>query len=232
MKLQRWINSWRSDPGNSPVTGFLLLLLAIDFVFFVLHFLPLFGVLNDPLFSLEVDGGHPEKYQYIKTFSIVVFLIMVSAKVRAFGYCAWAALFLYLLIDDALSVHESIGLHVATSLEFPSAFGLRPRDFGELVVTAFAATLLLSPIAVFYARGSSGFKFVSRCLFLLLIALAFFGILIDMLHVAIDQGWKVSFLLGAVEDGGEMIVMSVMTAFALFVYRQGGYVDSFSQPAQ
>jgi len=222
MKPGELISSWRSDPGNTPVTVFLLLLLAIDFVFFFLHFLPLFGVLNNPLFSLEEDGGYPERYQYAKTFSIVVLLVMVSAKAKVIGYVAWAVLFLYLLLDDALSIHESVGLHVATSLDFSPAFGLRARDFGELVVTAIAAALLLAPLAVLYLRGSVAFRLVSKYLFLLLVALAFFGIFVDMLHVALQQGWKVSFLLGALEDGGEMVVMSVMAAYVFLLYHRNG----------
>lgn len=229
MKPNELIRSWNSDPNNKPVTAFLLLLLAIDFLFFFLHFLPLFGVLNDPLFSLEEDGGYPERYQYAKTFSIVVLLIMVSAKAKVIGYGAWAVLFLYLLLDDALSIHESFGLHVATNLDFSPAFGLRARDFGELVVTAIAATLLLTPLAAFYWRGSNAFKIVSKCLFLLLVALAFFGIFVDMLHVAIQQGWKVSFLLGALEDGGEMVVISVMVAYVFLLYRRNGSIGSLHQ---
>ncbi|MEQ8205519.1 MAG: hypothetical protein RIA65_05030 [Woeseia sp.] len=224
MKPGELISSWKSDPGNTPVTAFLLLLVAIDFVFFFLHFLPLFGVLNNPLFSLEEDGGYPERYQYLKTLSIVVLLLLVSAKVKVVGYSVWAVLFLYLLLDDALSIHESLGLHVATRLEFSPAFGLRARDFGELVVTATAATLLLAPLAVFYLRGSNAFRAVSKCLFVLLVALAFFGIFVDMLHVAIQQGWKVSFLLGALEDGGEMLVMSVMAAYVFLLYHRNGNI--------
>ncbi|ANO50488.1 hypothetical protein [Woeseia oceani] len=230
MKIGALIESWRSNPSNSPITAFLLLLLGIDFVFFFLHFLPLFGVLNDPLFSLEEDGGYPERYQYAKIFSIIVLLIMVSAKAKVIGYGAWAVLFLYLLLDDALSIHELLGHQVATSMDFLPAFGLRARDFGELVVTGIAATLLLAPLAVFYLCGTSSFRTVSRYLFLLLVALAFFGIFVDMLHVAIQQGWKVSFLLGALEDGGEMIVMSMMAAYVFLLYWRNRNAGSLSQP--
>ena len=54
----------------------------------------------------------------------------------------------YLLIDDSQQIHEIYGLTIADALGFQPAFGLRPQDFGELIVTALAAGPLLVAIGL------------------------------------------------------------------------------------
>lgn len=219
------LKSWISDPDARNATTFLVLLLAIDLAFIFLYFvIYLTDLMNNPLFSLEKDRGYPEIYQYIKAFWIVILLVLVLSKTRLIGYAAWSLLFLYLLLDDALGIHESFGHYIAVEMAFSPAIGLRARDFGELAVSAIAATLFLIPLALFYVRGSGAFRTASEHLLLLLVALAFFGVIVDMLHVAVQLGWKVQFLLGVVEDGGEMIVMSIMAAYVFLLHGRDGNV--------
>jgi hypothetical protein len=218
MKENGLVDSWRNTLSSIGVIAFLLLLLAVDLVFVLLHFLLLFGVLDDSLLSLERDRGYPEIYQYIKISSVAILLFFVFARTKVFSYSVWSMLFLYLLLDDALSIHESLGGYIATNMLFAPAIGLRAQDFGELAVSAIAAALFLAPLALFYIRGSDASREVSKYLFSLLVALAFFGIFVDMLHVAMKVGWKVRFLLGVVEDGGEMLVMSIMTWYVFLLY--------------
>ena len=45
---------------------------------------------------------------------------------------------------------------------------------------------------------------------LLILALVFFGVGVDMAHIAIKLGRKVNFIFGVVEDGGEMLVASLI----------------------
>ena len=226
------MDSWRNTLSTRGVINFLLFLLAVDLAFIVLHFLPLFGVLENPLFSLETDRGYPEIYQYIKIFSIAILLLSVFGRTKVVGYFVWSMLFLYLLLDDALSIHESLGGYVATHMVFAPAIGLRAQDFGELVVSAIAAVFFLTPLALLYTRGSDALKEESIHLFSLLVALAFFGILVDMLHVAMKVGWKVRFLLGVVEDGGEMIVMSIMTWYVFVLHGRNRTIGSSLRPTR
>ena len=226
------INSWRNVSSSTSATSFLLLLLAVDLAFVFLHFLQLSDAMNNELFSLERDRGFPELFQYIKIFLIVILLLSVRTKTRVVGYGLWSLLFLYLLLDDALSIHESFGGYIATTMAFAPAIGLRAQDFGELAVSVIAAALILSPLAVFYLRGSDAFKEATKHLLMLLMALAFFGIFVDMLHVAIDAGWKIRFLLGVVEDGGEMIVVSIMAWYVFLLNGCHGNISSALRQAE
>ena len=82
-----------------------------------------------------------------------------------------------------------------------TACRFRAQDFGELTVSLVVAALFLVPVSVLCWSHSEGFRHVSKHLVVLLLALTVFGIVVDMLHVAIDMGWKISFLLGVIEDG-------------------------------
>ena len=225
------VQTWKSNSNTPAAITFLLVLLVIDLAFIFLHFLLLTDAFENTLFSLERDRGYPEVYQYLKIFSIVILLHFLFAKTKVIGYGMWSLLFLYLLLDDAFSIHETLGGFIATTLALAPAAGLRAQDFGELAVSLIAATVFLIPIAWFYARGLGAFKEATKQLLWLLVALAFFGIFVDMLHVAIDMGWKVRFLLGVVEDGGEMLVVSLMAWYVFLIYYRDGHTSSASQMA-
>lgn len=124
----------------------------------------------------------------------------------------WAVVFAYVLFDDALRIHEILGTYVTAKRDLDAAFGLRANDFGELIVSAIAAALLLSPLILLYRRGAPAFRQVTRHLISLLLLLAFFGIFIDMLHV-IFQGGNLEIVLVVLEKGGEMAVISLIVGY-------------------
>ena len=139
-------------------------------VFVVMHIvIPRLGC--DPfLFSLQADLGLSETFQYVKEVWIVILLVMVAIGQRKWVYGSWACLFLYLLLDDSLQIHENLGVCLAEHFTLEPLLGLRARDFGEIAVSAF------------------------------------FGIFVDMLHVALPDVPG----LAVLEDGGEMVVMSLI----------------------
>jgi len=122
-------------------------------------------------------------------------------------------LFLYLLLDDYLGIHERMGGAWAAAAGFVPMLGLRAVDFGEAAVTAVAATVFLGAIAWSYAtsRDATAQRY-ARTVLKLLFLLALFGVVFDMLHIA---AWQIDsqFLwmaAGLVEDGGEMLTASAM----------------------
>lgn len=196
----------------------LALLLLGDLVLLVLHTVnALTPWLNHGNLSIHRDQGLPELYQYLKWLGIVVLLAYLSRQWRFRGYAAWALLFGYLLCDDAFSIHEHAGGYIAGLLQGTPPWGLRLQDLGELAATGIAAGLLFIPLAAAVRKGPDEFRRVSRGLFLLLLALAFFGVALDMVHTAMRSGWKADFLLGFIEDGGEMGVASLILGY---VYAQ------------
>lgn len=201
---------------------FFMLLLCADFVFIAFHsFEFLAPFLNNPLLSLEQDHGYPEVYQYIKWLWIILLLIFTSVKRRSVYFSVWILVFIYLLLDDSLKIHENVGALMEGRLTLAPPLGLRLQDIGELAVTGTIGVVLLLFILWAYRHGPQTFKKMSLDMFVLILALAFFGVVIDMLHVITylsDQiGWKVSAILAVIEDGGEMIVASLILYYVFLI---------------
>jgi hypothetical protein len=168
----------------------LLLLLSADMAFFAIHLTKSFTqLIQDNRFSIEADQSFAEIYQYLKWFWVSTEFALLSIMKRSLSYISWAFVFVYLLCDDALSLHENIGTLIAKHLTFSPPLGLRLQDFGELAVTITAGIILL------------------------LLALTFFGVFVDMAHIAIHLGSKVNIILGFIEDGGEMLTASAMVGY-------------------
>jgi hypothetical protein len=194
----------------------LLLLLLTDFVFLILHILYIYtGLLPNNYFSLARDQGYAEFFQYMKEFWLVVLFLILGIRQRKFIFFVFSFLFLYLLVDDSFAIHETYGQTLAEYFGFTPLFGLRPVDFGELVVYAYFIAFSVLWLGVAYILSDPETRRVSRSVIYLLVAFAFFGVLADMLEITVEHP-GLSEILKIIEELGEMVVMSIIT---WFVYR-------------
>lgn len=215
MKQNELVRFWRSDSNTSRAKLLLLFLISADLVLMLLHVLRVANVLDDPLFSLSREFGYAEIFQYTKEIWILVWLFYVFKVTRETGYAVWGFLFLYLLFDDALQIHETLGRYMAQSVEFSLTLGVPPRVFAQALVSATVGALFLLAIIFRYVRGTAAFKQATRHLLLLLVALALFGVFGDMLNTEVLNRWKYyGTIMTFIEEGGEMIVMSVIAWYA------------------
>jgi len=188
----------------------LILLLSADFIFIVVHILYMNEFMSNSLYSIDRDLGYAEVYQYIKEFWIVLLLLFAAVKRKHAIYLAWAALFLYFLLDDSFRVHERFGGSLAYNFNLQPMLNLRAQDIGELIASLFFGVLLLVFVWATYIFSDDVSKKISRQLFILVMFVVFFGVLVDMFHIALPWGKS---LLGLIEDGGEMLVMSIIVWF-------------------
>lgn len=188
-------------------TKFLFILLLADFAFIGVHCMYMTSILSNSLFSIERDFGYAEFFQYIKEFWIAVLLFILAIKSSHIVYFSWSLLFIYLLLDDSLKVHEKLGVYLADYFEFQPMFNLRAQDFGELIASMLFGFLLFMFIGVSYLISDNKAKKISKYLLVLVMSLAFCGVVVDMLHIAIPWG---ELMWALIEDGGEMLVMSVI----------------------
>ncbi len=196
-------------------TKFLCLLLLVDLAFIVVHIFYSMGLVSDPLFSIETDFGFAEVFQYIKEYWIVAMLLILTIKSSRVIYFSWALLFLYLLLDDSLRIHEKLGANMVDYFDFkPVPNILRAQDFGELSVSMLFGAALFSAIGVAYFFSDKLEKQISKTIFGLVMMLAFFGVLVDLLHMAIPW-WKP--LFGLIEDGGEMFIVSIIVWYVFML---------------
>lgn len=214
-----------SDGNRGPgahTLYFLSLLLAADALFILVHIAnENAGLISNRNFALDRDRGYAEIYQYVKLYWIVITLAALWWRTRAPVYVGWIGAFGYLLLDDALQVHERGGEIVAARWGYGETLGLRDVDFGELTVTAAAGAVLVALLAVGYWRSSRDARAASKDFVVLVVALAFFGVAFDMLHQIVgDNGLGALFVIA--EDGGEMLVVSVACAYAASLFLRGG----------
>ena len=194
---------------------FLFLLLFADLAFISLHTIEFVSSSwNNPLFSLEKDQGFPEMFQYLKWFWIVLLAFFICITKKVLHFITWGIFFIYLLVDDAFGVHEKAGKLISEKFVIATPFGVRPQDLGELAISGIAGGILLFSIFWAYLRGPETFRKFTRDLLVLVVALAFFGIFMDLIHVfafySDSLHWKVSVVLAVIEDGGEMLVASLI----------------------
>ena len=197
---------------------FLVLLLFGDLSFVVLHCVnDLTEIFKNELLSIQKDNGYSEMYQYLKFFWVIIILFFVSIKNTSLLYVSWASIFTYFLLDDSLQVHEGVGRYIAKHLNIVPILALRLQDYGELAASVAAGIIFFLPLAWAYRKGSRIFRKVSQDLALLILILIFFGIFVDMVHVAFRLGWPFNFVLNIIEDGGEMISVSFILWYAFLV---------------
>lgn len=170
------------------------------------------GATASSLFSISTDGSYSEVYQYIKELWITALLILLSRFRKNPLFLSWAFLFLYLLLDDSLGIHENLGNLLAKLTGLHGAYGLRPEDFGELAVSLFFGGLIFGSICLLHLLSGPPDRQLSSFLFVLVLLLIFFGLLLDMVDIIIYQSAGVD-IFNAIEDAGEMVVMSAIAWF-------------------
>jgi hypothetical protein len=191
----------------------LFLLILTDLVFIFLHTLHIFTtLLPSSLYSLATDRGYGEFFQYTKELWILTLFLVLGIKRREFLYIIYSVLFFYFLIDDSFEFHERFGAFLAEMLNFQPMLGLREIDFGELITTAFFGTLFLIAIAITHYSADVSTKMISQSIIIMVIILTVFGVGMDMIEILVKHP-VINPILVIMEEGGEMLIMSVITWF-------------------
>jgi len=198
---------------GSASRKFAILLLTGDFAFVLIHLLHKFSAwLPDSLYSLTRDGGYAEFYQYTKELWIILLLVGLSISMRRPVFASFAGLFSFFLLDDYFQIHEKAGLSLANFLQIQTSFGLRPQDFGELAIFGFFGMIFALVIALTHYGSDSPTRLISWQIIGLVVLLAVFGIVFDMLEISVDHP-LFGPIFAILDDGGELLVMSVIAAY-------------------
>jgi len=191
----------------------LILLIFTDLVFILFHILNVrTRLLNSSLYLLSRDRGFAEFFQYTKELWVVILFLVLAVKHKSGMFYVFSLLFIYLLIDDSIEFHENLGRLFSEIFQFQSWLGLRGVDFGELLVSAIFGLLFFTAIALFYLLSNEMIRRIVLHMFVLFGLLVIFGVVFDMIEVMVNNP-ALSRLLLIFEEGGEMIVMSVITWF-------------------
>lgn len=221
--------------ASRPVRFALIGLIVADVLLCLLHVYATAREIGEMSYYVDADRGYGEFVQYLK---YVWMLILVIAWARTRGSwrpAVWLVPFAYFLVDDALQLHERLGHRIG---ELPllrdSAWlrtdgiglGLRASDIGELPVSAAAALVIVVALVTGYVGAQPDVRRRFTVLVGLLLLLAAFGIVVDALHVALmELAWQLDLLLTLTEDGGELVVGSVLVVALLDEVLHGSRAD-------
>jgi hypothetical protein len=221
--------SWRGSidhlirEGDSQLLAGLLFLIAVDFGFIVIDALHrvYLALYTDNVslvgwrWRIGSDHSYAEMFGYAKGAMLVALLIATYSLSRRWLYLIWAGVFLYVLLDDALLIHERLGRAVAG----PSS-SRWDWDMGQLAVWMLVGTILLA-IAVAGLAHSSGQDRTNGILLLLaLAALGFFAVVVDLVHVIFRSSFQGANLLFTIlEEGGEQLALTIALGLTVLIRR-------------
>lgn len=230
--------------AKSSANHLFRLLIATDLLLILIHIIYLFynprGSMES-YWSIETDRGLGESFQYVKEIALVFMFVWLARRYSRYAFCSWALFFLYILIDDMLRLHERIGAKLALSFRYESTLGLRPEDMGELTFLAVFGVIffILISSTYFFNRNDNKLVLINRKLISIALFLILFGVITDVFHVVFNKFTSfiglpglvrviVFFILGIIEDGGEMIVMSFALQYTFYLLIRQNLLNSRS----
>lgn len=207
---------------NQVYTFLLVLLILTDIGFIIAHTFYYINADNIEykyssyrnLLHLEIDGSYPEFFQYLKFFWCGLISFSYSARTRQLGFVFLGVLFWYLLLDDLRKIHETVGGDISEMLSVEPLFGLRLQDYGELIYAAMVGIPVFAMFAILIAMSQGKIRYQFMMVAALIIMLGVFGVFVDLFHSAIGAiSQNLRFTFGAIEDGGEMVVTSLILSY-------------------
>lgn len=171
--------------------------------------------------DITYDRSYLEIFGYLKTSAIVGLLLGTPGGPGRLVYRALAIVYVAVLLDDALMVHEALGQRLVDALTLRPFAGLRPVDYGELLVWAGAGMLLLMLAAIGLVKASGRDRANGLLILGALAALMVFAVGIDMVHVVFEHAFRGANLLFTVlEEGGQQITLSLSCGLAILIWRE------------
>ncbi len=195
-------------------TALLIVFSLADLVAVLLYWFYRKGVLDSRFFRLSRDRGFGELVQYGKLGLIILMLTRWNRVRGAKLLTAWVILFAIILADDAIGLHEEIGGWLMWMIDFPSLEVVRTKDIAEAIVFAMLEGSACIYLIFRYFQAPRDLRAYSRGLGLAMVALVFFGLVLDILP------------FHTFEQPGQMVAMSILLGFVHLKYRKGANENS------
>jgi hypothetical protein len=192
-------------------------LFAIDFFFIaataVTGLLAAMNYLDTipPLLNIGRDWSIPETFNYLKWLAVAVIFFMAYLRHGHTIFVSLSGVFLVLMLDDSLQLHERFGRLLSTSLTGHDEY----RNFAQMLFWAAMAIGFVLFLSRSFPRAP---KDVQRSLVPLLVpfaGLVFFGVFVDFLHSFTEDGTIVAGIFILLEDGGELLMISSIAAYTV-----------------
>ena len=164
--------------------------------------------------NIAEEKSASEVFNHLKWLFIFLSLLLVFLRSKVALFFSFAFTFALVLLDDSLQLHERGGAWLVDTYGIQPSFGLRAQDFGELSVWALLGMLTGLVLLVGYVKRTQETLPFGLYFLVVLIALVFTAMGIDMLNAWDGLNGETNFnntmtgILTIAEDGGEMFVAS------------------------
>ena len=213
--MKSWLNepenlALREPPGWKTLQAFV----AVDLALIIVHVVNRATV--DYRFPrIDIELGLGEIYQYGKFAVLVAVMVDVSRRSHTWSPLLWSLVFAYLLVDDALGLHEALGAVFGRALDRPP---------GETSIQILADLTIAAGVASIVLIAHRTRALSRRASVILIVGLVAFGMFaggadaLSRLGVVMERR---SFrgLMAVIEEGGEMLSVSLMVWFTLMIRR-------------
>jgi hypothetical protein len=197
----------------------LVLLLILDASILLAYLISHKYLSNTFIFDIDNDFTIPSLYQYALLAGSALCLYQVH-KTESL-YRPWVYLFVFLFVDDIVSIHETVGKFLGHNLIRQNILFFTKRSLGEFIFISIVASLFIYNIVRCYLRASRLNRKIFEVLIVLTAILAVFGHLFDIAHDYYRRvNEDLAFFMGCFEDGGEIFTTSVIFWFCYNIYRR------------
>jgi hypothetical protein len=184
-------------------TRLALAVFSVDLLFILLHLAAVNGLIggDERLFQVDKDRNLSEWFEYAKLFASSVLVFRLSVNRKHYQLMPMALVIFYLCLDDALRLHEFMGEVLVPAHD----------NAGEVLFMMIVggATVTVAAIGYVLSERLGRIQIISVLLPILL--LGAFGTVIDALHEVMIRFVPTSDeLMGLLEDGGELVSISVL----------------------
>lgn len=221
---------------NCPQAFRLLIgLILVDFVFIAIFvFYGIWFVFNDQpvkypqIWSLSADYSASEFFGYFNLLGAAGLLYATFKRVRHPLLLSWAIIFMVLLADDVLLIHEFGGEWIGGLVPVDQFAGVAIHHVGELAAWLALGLLSLAVLLKGMFESSGDELRYNGFFFFVVAGLVFCGIGIDLISSFdyfqnTDEAGALSHILYGffliAEDGGELVFMSLGFAGAYAVWK-------------
>lgn len=167
---------------------------------------------------MESNYSYAEYFQNLKWLGMIALSIMISVKENDKKFYSWTILFLFLFLEDIFRIHQVITSFISQNI----IGGISTRNWKilEIFVASIIGTVVIAPLIRNYRKGDAQFNQKSKRIIALLLLLVFFGVVMDQAHRLhlISSNWKREFIVGIIEDGGEMLTASCLLGYLFISY--------------
>ena len=201
---------------NTAVTVLFFMLLT-DVAFIVVHLLHCFHSKLGEASSLLLDTGYgyPENFQFLKYTIILILLGTFIAKKNWFSFIPLLFLFILLFLDDVFQWHRLFGNAIYQFFHVEGIWRFSGTNVGSMLYAFILGVFCFLLIIFGVQKSSERLKGYYRVIFFMLSALFLFGFGVDVLNQAISYYYGKICLFTVIEEGGEMIVLSLLVWYLI-----------------